>query len=69
MKNYTIYSLLFVFLFSFQINAQSPAKKDSDDDSKEKSKEAKKPKSYEDIITKDAVTDHGLFDIHKVKEK
>ena len=69
MKNYTIYFLLFVFLFSFQINAQSPAKKDSDDDSKEKSKEAKKPKSYEDIITKDAVTDHGLFDIHKVKEK
>ncbi len=35
----------------------------------EKSKEAKKPKSYDDIITKEAVTDHGLFDVHKIKDK
>jgi hypothetical protein len=69
MKNSVIYSLLFVFFISFQINAQRPAKADSEDNSKEKSKEAKKPKSYEDIITKEAVTDHGLFDVHKVKDK
>ena len=59
----------FIFFISFQINAQRPAKADSDDNSKKESKEAKKPKSYEDIITKDAVTDHGLFDVHKVKDK
>ena len=69
MKNSILYSLLFLFFISFQINAQSPTKADSDDNSKEKSKEAKKPKSYEDIITKEAVTDHGLFDVHKVKDK
>ena len=69
MKISTIYSLLFIFFISFQINAQRPAKADSDDNSKKESKEAKKPKSYEDIITKDAVTDHGLFDVHKVKDK
>ena len=69
MKNSIIYSLLFIFFLSFQINAQRPSKATSDDDSKEKSKEAKKPKSYDDIITKEAVTDHGLFDIHKVKDK
>jgi hypothetical protein len=69
MKISTIYSLLFIFFISFQINAQRPAKADSDDNSKKDSKEAKKPKSYEDIITKDAVTDHGLFDVHKVKDK
>lgn len=69
MKISTTYSLLFIFFISFQINAQRPAKADSDDNSKKDSKEAKKPKSYEDIITKDAVTDHGLFDVHKVKDK
>jgi hypothetical protein len=69
MKISTIYSLLFIFFISFQINAQRPAIADSDDNSKKDSKEAKKPKSYEDIITKDAVTDHGLFDVHKVKDK
>ncbi|MDA9106778.1 zinc-dependent metalloprotease [Flavobacteriaceae bacterium] len=69
MKISTIYSLLFIFFISFQINAQRPAKADSDDNSKKESKEAKKPKSYEDIITKDAVTDHGLFDVHKLKDK
>ncbi|MDA9257429.1 zinc-dependent metalloprotease, partial [Flavobacteriaceae bacterium] len=33
------------------------------------SKKPKKEKTYKDIITKDAITDKGLFDIHKVKEK
>ena len=36
---------------------------------KKDNKEASKPKTYKDIITKDAVTDKGLFDVHKVKEK
>ncbi|MDA9827988.1 zinc-dependent metalloprotease, partial [Flavobacteriaceae bacterium] len=30
---------------------------------------SKKEKTFEDIITKDAITDKGLFNIHKVKEK
>ena len=49
-------------MFSFGINAQKK-------DSTEKDKKPKKEKTYEDIITKDAVTDDGLFKVHKVKDK
>ena len=69
MKKSIIYSLLFIFFLSFQLNAQRPSKSADGEDSEKKSKEVKKPKSYEDIITKEAVTDHGLFDVHKVKDK
>jgi len=69
MKKSIIYSLLFIFFLSFQLNAQRPSKSADGEDSEKKSKEVKKPKSYEDIITKGAVTDHGLFDVHKVKDK
>ena len=31
-------------------------------------KESLKPKTYDDIIPKDAITDKGLFDVHKVDE-
>ena len=67
MKNSFIYTLLIALLFSFQINAQRPVK--ADDDKKETAKKSKAPKSYKDIITKDAITDNGLFDVHKVKDK
>ena len=67
MKNSFIYTVLIALLFSFQINAQRPVK--SDDDKKETAKKSKTPKSYKDIITKDAITDNGLFDVHKVKDK
>ena len=69
MKKSIIYSLLFIFFLSFQLNAQRPSKSADGEDSEKKSKEVKKPKSYEDIITKGAVTDHGLFDVHKIKDK
>ena len=69
MKKSIIYSLLFIFFLSFQLNAQRPSKSADGEDSEKKSKEVKKPKSYEDIITKEAVTDHGLFDVHKIKDK
>jgi hypothetical protein len=59
--------VLIALLFSFQINAQRPVK--ADDDKKETAKKSKTPKSYKDIITKDAITDNGLFDVHKVKDK
>ena len=62
MKKLFYLPVLFTLIFSFSINAQ---KKDSTD----KEKKLKKEKTYEDVITKDAVTDNGLFDIHKVKEK
>ncbi len=62
MKKLFCLPVLFTLIFSLSINAQ---KKDSTD----KEKKPKKEKTYEDVITKDAVTDNGLFDIHKVKEK
>ena len=67
MKKNFLLTFLLAFLISFPINAQRPSK--ADKDKKENNKESLKPKSYKDIITKDAVTDKGLFDIHKVKDK
>jgi len=51
--------ILFAFL---GLNAQKK-------DSSEKEKKPKKEKTYEEIITKDAITDDGLFKVHKVKDK
>ena len=62
MKKLFYLPILFTLLFSFEINAQKK-------DSTEKDKKPKKEKTYEDIITKDAVTDDGLFKVHKVKDK
>ena len=74
MKNSLAYSLIFILLLSFQLNAQRPSQRPSQPPSKSKekkedSKESSKPKSYEEIITKEAKTDKGLFDVHKVKDK
>ena len=64
--------LLSVILFIAlgQLHAQD---KDNNQDAKtEKSSDKKekesKIKTYDDIITKDAITDKGLFDVHKVDE-
>ena len=62
MKKLFYFPILFALIFSLGINAQKK-------DSTEKETKPKKEKTYEDIITKDAITDNGLFDIHKVKEK
>ena len=59
-----IYTFLFCLLLSLNLTAQKPDKKDKDD-----SKKPKKEKTFEEIITKEAITNKGLFDIHKVKEK
>jgi hypothetical protein len=67
MKNTLSYSIILMLLVCFQLNAQRPSKDDKDN--KESTKEASKAKTYKDIITKDAITDKGLFDIHKVKDK
>ena len=64
MKTYYRIKYLFVFftliLFSSSLFSQKkPEKSDKD----------KKEKTYSDIITEKAVTDPGLFDVHKVDEK
>ena len=53
---------MFTLVFSLSTNAQKK-------DSAEKEKEPKKEKTYEEIITKDAISDDGLFKVHKVKDK
>ena len=58
------YLFLLMFLICFQINAQKKS-----ENSKKDSKKTNNPKNYNDVITKDAVTDKGLFDVHKVKDK
>jgi len=57
------YLTLTLVLFAFLgLNAQKK-------DSSEKDKKPKKEKTFEEIITKDAITDKGLFNVHKVKDK
>ena len=72
----TIYSFLIILLFSGAFSAQVkdtlPAKKDSAATKAPEKKDAKKVekiKPYKDVITKKAVTDLGVFDIHKVEDK
>ena len=63
MRNYSIYKTsitLMALLVSFSSFSQKK------DDSK---KDAKKEKTYSDIITDKAVTDNGLFDVHKIDDK
>ena len=59
-----IFTFLFCLLLSLNLTAQK-----SDNKDKEDSKKPKKEKTFEEIITKEAITNKGLFDIHKVKEK
>ena len=57
------YLSLTLALFAFLgLNAQKK-------DSSEKDKKPKKEKTFKEIITKDAITDKGLFNVHKVKDK
>ena len=62
MKKLFYLPILFTLVFSLGTNAQKK-------DSTEKEKKPKKEKTYEEIITKDAITDDGLFKVHKVKDK
>ena len=52
-------SLLACLALSFSAFAQE----------EEENKNGKKEKGYEDIITEEAVTDDGLFTVHKVDDK
>ncbi|MBT4960582.1 MAG: zinc-dependent metalloprotease [Flavobacteriaceae bacterium] len=62
MNKNNISTFLFCLLLSLNLAAQKPT-------TKEDSLKPKKEKTFEDIITKEAITDKGLFNIHKVKEK
>ena len=62
MNKSNIFTFLICLLISISLNAQKPS-------DKEDSKKPKKEKTYKEIITKEAMTDKGLFDIHKVKDK
>ena len=62
MNKKNISTFLFCLLLSLNLAAQKPT-------TKEDSIKPKKEKTFEDIITKEAITDKGLFNIHKVKEK
>ena len=62
MNKNNISTFLFCLLLSLNLAAQKPT-------TKEDSIKPKKEKTFEDIITKEAITDKGLFKIHKVKEK
>jgi hypothetical protein len=64
--------LLSVILFIAVGRLHAQSKENNEDAKTEKSSEkvekSSKIKTYDDIITKDAITDKGLFDVHKVDE-
>ena len=63
MRNYSIFKTsitVIALLVSFSTFSQKK------DDSK---KDTKKEKTYSDIITDKAITDNGLFDVHKIDDK
>lgn len=64
-----LFSLLLVLGLAFAISAPTAAAQDSEGAKSEQNDKKKKGKSYEDIITEDAVTDEGLFTVHKLEEK
>ena len=59
-SKYILTLIVALFLFSSHNYSQK---------NPEKSDKEKKEKSYSDIITDKAVTDNGLFDVHKIDEK
>ena len=72
MKTYNYIKFLIFFftliLFSFTSFSQETDEK-VEDDKEEKTDKEKKEKTYSDIINDKAITDIGLFDVHKVEDK
>jgi len=64
----TLCGTLLLLLLAFPGIAQDKTEAPSDT-TKAEASEKKKGKSYEDIITDEAITDEGLFTVHKVGEK
>ncbi len=61
-----LFSLLAILGLVFAISAPMAMAQDSPDEKSEQNGKKKKGKSYEDVITEDAVTDEGLFTVHKI---
>lgn len=78
-KTLALWCLIFVTLFAFQdAEAQRRNKKKNKKEEEKKEtpapKEKKKPKKgaiqpFEDVITEDAKTDEGLFNVHQIDDK
>ena len=71
-NNYQILLLIFFLNISFfNNNVYSQSKDDLIEAIKEASNDGKDQglKKYSSLITKDAVSDRGLFDVHKIKDK
>ena len=68
--NYTKFLTIFftLILFSFTSFSQEADEK-SENDKEEKADKEKKEKTYSEIINDKAITDAGLFDVHKVEDK
>lgn len=72
MKKFLVLSLCSIIVFSCaSIDAQSKKKTSKTAQSKSQTPKKKqgKIKDYDKVITKDAVSDEGLFDVHLVREK
>ncbi len=72
MKKFLVLSLCSIVIFSCaSIDAQSKKKSNKTEQSKTQTPKKKqgKIKDYDKVITKDAVSDEGLFDVHLVGEK
>ena len=71
--NYTKFLTIFftLILFSFTSFSQEADEKSENDkeEKAEKSDKEKNEKTYSDIINDKAITDAGLFDVHKVEDK
>jgi len=68
----TIRMILFLLLFTViaqSVMAQKKKKNGKQDQVEEKDDKKSKFKKYNDLITKDAISDDGLFFVHKVEDK
>lgn len=71
MRNVTVagLSLLIFFLFNTCASVQKAKEAATEATQEEAKKDKDEEKSYDDIITEEAVTDEGLFTTHKVDDK
>ncbi len=69
MRKVTIAGLSLLIFFLFNACATTQKAQEATAAAAEKEEQKDKDKSYEDIITEEAVTDEGLFTTHKVDDK
>ena len=57
------------FCFSITLSQNDDKKAENNDEISKTDKKEKKKKTYSDIINEKAITDNGLFDVHKIEDK